>query len=277
MVGVFPHGSLWNQVLARRPASGTPVAREWSVAARQDDTDARRCPRQRVSWLVNVGAGRRQFQGRTRDISASGVKILVKERPPLGTEVSLSLRPPGRRALETRAIVWRLDAEGLACMFVGTQRPDFIEAVTPPRAVLAARRSQPSEGPRPTPAPRPVQPTPSGTVLLAATDIGLRALVQEALRDHGFTVLDAGPQPLLALRLAEEHRGTVDLILVEADLRLINEEPLVKRLAPLLPSARLLLLSSGPTAVPAGSGARSLHTPCSASELMAHVRQVLES
>jgi hypothetical protein len=50
----------------------------------EPEPDARRCPRQRVSWLVTVAAGSRQFHGRTRDISVSGAKILLKERPPPG-------------------------------------------------------------------------------------------------------------------------------------------------------------------------------------------------
>ena len=50
------------------------------------EQDARRCPRQQVSWLVTVAAGSRQFQGRTKDVSASGAKILLKERPALGAE-----------------------------------------------------------------------------------------------------------------------------------------------------------------------------------------------
>ncbi|HKX02637.1 MAG TPA: PilZ domain-containing protein, partial [Methylomirabilota bacterium] len=98
------------------------------------EQEQRRCPRQQVSWLVTVAAGTRSFQGRTRDVSASGAKILLKERPALGAEVSLSFRPPGRRPVGTRALVWRVDPDGLACMFVGTQEPEFLAAVAP-RAV----------------------------------------------------------------------------------------------------------------------------------------------
>ena len=97
-----------------------------------------------MSWLVTVAAGNRSFQGRTRDVSASGAKILIKERPPLGTEVGLCFRPPGRRPVETRALVWRLDGEGLACMFVGTQGADFLAAVTP-RAVSTPAPRYPPE------------------------------------------------------------------------------------------------------------------------------------
>jgi hypothetical protein len=228
----------------------------------ETEQDARRCPRQPVSWLVTVAAGPRTFQGRTKDVSASGAKILLKERPPLGVEVALRFRPPGRRAVETRAIVWRLDAEGLACMFVGTQGPEFLAAVTPRSTGSPARASK---------------PRPAGTVLLAAAEVGVRALALGALEHSGYTVLDAGPQPLLALRMAEEHRSAITLILVAAELRLMNGEPLATRLAPLLPGAKLLLMSSNSTPGPAAPGALCLPTPCTDVELMARVRQALDS
>lgn len=226
----------------------------------EPEQDARRCPRQEVSWLVTVAEGRRQLQGRTKDVSASGAKILLKERPPLGAEVGLRFRPPGRRPVETRALVWRLDAEGLACMFVGTQKPEFLEAVTP-RAAPGTVRVLP--------------PRPTGSVLLATVDTGFRALALDALERSGYTVLDAGSQPLLALRIAEEHRAAISLILIAADLRLMNGEPLAKRLAPLLPSAKLMLMSSRATPVPAGQEVLWLPTPCSDGELMIQVRRVL--
>lgn len=227
----------------------------------EPEQDARRCPRQRVSWLVTVAAGSRQFQGRTKDISASGAKILLKERPALGVEVGLCFRPPGRRPVETRALVWRLDSEGLACMFVGTQKPEFLEAVTP-RVAPGTVRVLP--------------PRPAGTVLLATVDTGFRALALDTLGRSGYTVLDAGSQPLLALRIAEEHRDAITLILIASDLRLMNGEPLAKRLAPLLPSAKLVLMSSRSTPSPAGPGALWLPTPCTHGELMAQVRQAQE-
>lgn len=224
----------------------------------ETEQDARRCPRQRVSWLVTVGAGPRQFQGRTKDISASGAKILLKERPALGAEVALCFRPPGRRPVETRALVWRLDAEGLACMFVGAQAPEFLEAVTP----------------RVTPAPPPPpKPRPAGAVLLATVDTGFRAIALDTLARSGYTVLDAGSQPLLALRIAEQHRGVITLVLIAADLRLMNGEPLANRLAPLLPSAKLVLMSSRSTPNPAGPGSLWLPTPCTDGELLAQIRQ----
>ncbi len=282
------------------------------------EQDQRRCPRQRVSWLVSVVAGQRTFQGRTRDVSASGAKILVKERPALGAEVSLSFRPPGRRPVATRALVWRVDPDGVACMFVGTQEAEFLSAVaprtvsaprTPPAPSVAAPASaapvsvapvsaaaasvasppRPAVGPapvapplRPTVAPAQVAPPPApsstrsgGTVLVAAADTGLRALAIAGLERGGYAVLDAGSQPLLALRMAEQHGGAIVVALIAADLKLMNGEPLAGRLAPLLPAAKLVLMASRTAPSPSTPGALWLPTPCSDAEMMAAVRQVL--
>jgi len=228
------------------------------------ELEQRRYPRQRVSWLVTLAAGSRQYQGRTKDISASGAKILLKERPPLGTEVALSFRPPGVRPVETRGLVWRLDTEGVACMFVGTQTAEFLEAVTPRKSSTAPPPSK----------PKPAAP-PAGTVLVAVADVGVRTLVLEALGRSGHAVLDAGPQPLLALRIAEQHHSAIALVLVTADLRLMNGEPLAGRLSLVLPEAKVVLMSSGSSPSPGGAGALWLRTPCTDADLMTRVREAL--
>lgn len=243
------------------------------------DQEQRRCPRQRVSWLVTVGSGGKTFQGLTRDVSASGAKILVKERPALGAEVNLSFRPPGKRAVATRALVWRVDADGLACMFVGTQEAEFVAAVSPrvappPRSAPARSVAPPPAAASLPPAPAaPAGPKPVGTVLVATADAGLRALALAGLEREGYAVLDAGPQPLLALRMAEQHASAITLALVAAELKLMNGEPLTRRLGPLLPSAKLLLVSSRTAPSPAGPGELWLPTPCSDAELMTAVRR----
>jgi hypothetical protein len=244
------------------------------------DQEQRRCPRQRVSWLVTVAAGTKRFQGLTRDVSASGAKILVKERPALGAEINLSFRPPGKRAVATRALVWRVDADGLACMFVGTQEPEFLAAVSPrivpPPRSAPARSVAPSPAAAslpPAPAAAPAGPKPIGTVLVATADTGLRALALAGLEREGYTVLDAGPQPLLALRMAEQHASAITLALVAAELKLMNGESLTRRLGPLLPSAKLLLVSTRTAPSPAGPGELWLPTPCSDADLMTAVRQ----
>ena len=224
--------------------------------------DARRFPRQAVSWLVRVSTGSRQLQGRTKDISAAGAKILVEERLAVGSQVLLQFRPVGRSPVETQALVWRLDADGFACVFVGSQGPKFLETVTPPRGAVAVAR--PSEIRR------------DGTVLLAVTDPGMRELALSALGARGWTVLDAGPQPLVALRFAQEHAAPIHLLLVDVELQLMNGVPLVERLMRQRPAAKALLVSTRSEPRPTVPGASWLPTPCAREDLAARVEQLLE-
>ena len=225
--------------------------------------DARKFPRQTVSWLVTVAAGSRMFQGRTKNTGAGGAKILLKERLPVGTQVALQFRPPGQTPVATRAIVWRIDPDGLACLFVGTQEPRFLAVVAAPTSPVAPTRTDRGEATR--------------TILLAARDPAIRTLALAALERAGYTVLDAGPQPLLALRFAEERGDSIDLFLVDGEILLMSGASLAERLASLRPSTKLMLVSSetsGPRAVP---GAFTLSTPCTQDELTARVRQVLDA
>jgi CheY-like chemotaxis protein len=215
-----------------------------------------------VSWLVSVSTGSRQVQGRTKDTSAAGAKILLDERLPLGSQVLLQFRPPGRSAVETQALVWRLDADGFACVFVGSQGPKFLETVTPSRGAVAVAR------------PREIRC--DGTVLLAVTDPGVRELALSALGACGYTVLDAGPQPLLALRFAQDHAAPIDLLLVDAELQLMNGMPLVERLIPHQPAAKVLLASTGSAQRLEIPGASWLPTPCTREDLATRVQQLLE-
>jgi len=224
--------------------------------------DARRFPRQAVSWLVTVSSGSRQLQGRTKDTSVAGAKILVDERLPLGSQVRLQFRPAGRSPVETQALVWRLDADGFACVFVGSQGPTFLETVAPPRGAVAV--------------PRRSETRRSGTVLLAVLEPSVRELALAALGACGYTVLDAGPQPLLALRFAQEHAAPIDLLLVDVELQLMNGMPLVERLIPERPAAKVLLVATGSGQRLTVPEASWLSTPCTREEMAAHVQRLLE-
>jgi len=137
--------------------------------------DARRFPRQVVSWLVTVSIGSRQLKERTKDTSAAGAKILIDERLSLGSQVLLQLRRAGNSPVETHALVWRLDADGFACVFVGTPRPGFLAAVAPSRAEASMVR--------------PNEVRARGTVLLAAADPAVRELALAALSSRDYTLL----------------------------------------------------------------------------------------
>lgn len=225
--------------------------------------DARRFPRQVVSWLVTVSIGSRQLKGRTKDTSAAGAKILIDERLPLGSQVLLQLRRAGNSPVETHALVWRLDADGFACVFVGTPRPGFLAAVAPSRAEASMVR--------------PNEVRARGTVLLAAADPAVRELALAALSSRDYTLLDAGPQPLLALRFAQDHSAPIDLFLVDVELRLMNGERLVQQLVPHRPAAKVLLIPQGSVPRPTVPGASWLPTPCSREDLAMRVHQALET
>ena len=71
------------------------ATRQTRARAWDGKQDARRFPRQAVSWLVTGSNGSRQLQGRTKDTSVAGAKILVDERLPLGSQMLLQFRPAG--------------------------------------------------------------------------------------------------------------------------------------------------------------------------------------
>ena len=69
--------------------------------------------------------------------------------------------------------------------------------------------------------------------------------------------------------------GHAELAVHAAELRLMNGDLLAKRLAPMLPAAELLLMSSRSAPSPAADEALWLPTPCTDGELIARVRQAL--
>ncbi|HKW95373.1 MAG TPA: PilZ domain-containing protein [Methylomirabilota bacterium] len=83
----------------------------------------RRHARVPASWPVTVQTGDRLLHLQTLNLSALGVKVGIDEplrREPLevGCAAHLRLEPPGGRALEVEAIVWRADVDGPAFFFV---------------------------------------------------------------------------------------------------------------------------------------------------------------
>ncbi len=90
------------------PATASPRRRHARVAA---------------SWPVTIQTGDRLLHLQTLNLSSLGVKVGMDEplrREPLevGCAAHLRLEPPGARALEVEAIVWRADADGPAFFFI---------------------------------------------------------------------------------------------------------------------------------------------------------------
>jgi multidrug efflux pump subunit AcrA (membrane-fusion protein) len=79
--------------------------------------ERRQYPRTRVAWPVLVEAGRRRHPCQAVDISEQGAKVSPKIWLRTGTTVRLQFVPPDGEPLRVGALVWRVDADGLAFLF----------------------------------------------------------------------------------------------------------------------------------------------------------------
>jgi hypothetical protein len=80
------------------------------------------------------------------------------------------------------------------------------------------------------------------TILLVEDEDGVRSLLRRTLRKRGFNVLDArdGNE---ALFLSKEHQGPIHLLLTDVVMPKMNGWELVKRVSPLRPEMKVLLMS----------------------------------
>jgi CheY-like chemotaxis protein len=222
--------------------------------------DARRHSRQQVSWPVVVDDGKRFIYTETVNISPYGAKVRLRERLDLGGQVSLRVCPPGRPPFDLQAIIWRLDPDGPALLFLGTHSKDFPFRAAPAEAMADAVESG--------------RPRASETILLVDDDPASRVLARDVLESTGYTVLDAKQDPIKALQLAKEHAGPIHLLLTDIVMPLMNGRHLVERLAPLRPEMKVVFMSAYQVSgVPRGAG--FLTKPFTAEELLARVRDVL--
>jgi len=81
------------------------------------EQDRRHHPRTRVVWPIVVKVGMSRYLSVSVDISTHGAKVRTKARPKTGTTVQLELVPPEGPPLHVGALVWRIDADGLAFLF----------------------------------------------------------------------------------------------------------------------------------------------------------------
>ena len=96
-----------------------------ATAERQD---RRRHLRTRISWPAVIEAGTSRYACQAVDISAHGARIRTKVRLGTGTAVRLELIPPEGPSLRVGALVWRVDADGLAFLFGRGVHHRFIRA-----------------------------------------------------------------------------------------------------------------------------------------------------
>jgi CheY-like chemotaxis protein len=181
--------------------------------------DSRRRPRTKVSWPVVVELDDRVLHGETIDVSQLGVKVRLQERLEDASLVTLHLNPPKGCPVDARAIVLRADSDGQVFLFL-KKTP----AVLPPG------------NDKLTPAARLL------TILVVDDDPAVGSLVRGLLGPPEYLVLYAD-DPFKAIRLARDHPGDIDLLLVDVVMPLMDGRALSRRVLDLRPTMKVLLMS----------------------------------
>ncbi len=96
--------------LARGLLSGYPM--ETRQRSRRANTRAG------VSWTAWVQAGSRRFRCHTVDLSTNGAKLRPRGEMQPGTPVEVQLHPPEGKPVHVAAVVWRVDPDAMALLFL---------------------------------------------------------------------------------------------------------------------------------------------------------------
>ncbi|HTI56707.1 MAG TPA: PilZ domain-containing protein [Verrucomicrobiae bacterium] len=96
--------------------------------ATAEQQERRRHLRTRISWPAVIEAGTSRYACQAVDVSTHGARIRTKVRLRTGTAVRLELIPPEGPSLRVGALVWRVDADGLAFLFGRGIQHRFIRA-----------------------------------------------------------------------------------------------------------------------------------------------------
>ncbi|HSB42334.1 MAG TPA: PilZ domain-containing protein [Methylomirabilota bacterium] len=74
--------------------------------------------RRAVCWTAWVKTGDRRLRCHTIDLSANGARLRPRGEIQPGTPVEVQLQPPDGPALDVAAVVWRVDPDSMAVMFL---------------------------------------------------------------------------------------------------------------------------------------------------------------
>ncbi len=136
----------------------------------------------------------------------------------------------------------------------------------------------------------PVEKKPSGaekprggheTILVAEDDETVCALLREVLKSDGYTVIGTGSGEE-ALRVAQENKGPIQLLLSDIIMPGMNGIELVKRMEEIRPETRVLLISGyhGDETVQQfirSKGVEFLHKPIDLKLLLRKIREILDA
>jgi hypothetical protein len=77
-------------------------------------------PRVGVSWTAWARHGQQRMRFHTVDVSPRGAKLRPRGPFQAGTSLQLEFIKPDGRRLHVSGVVWRVDADGMAVLFLGT-------------------------------------------------------------------------------------------------------------------------------------------------------------
>jgi CheY-like chemotaxis protein len=160
--------------------------------------------------------------------------------------------------------IW-LDSE----VGMGTRVRIYLPRVEGEVDAVEPKRRQPRHAPRG-----------SETLLLVEDEEGVRELIREWMSGHGYTVL-AASNGLEALGLAEQHEGTIDLLVADVVMPQMGGPALAGRLLPRRPEMQVIYVSGyadeaigDPEMLKAG--AAFLQKPFTLDSLVRKVREILD-
>ena len=87
---------------------------------RQHQRTRRTNNRANVSWTVWARVRGQRVRFHTVDVSARGAKLRPKNDLQAGTPLTLQFVKPNGKPVRVAAMVWRVDADGLGVLFLGT-------------------------------------------------------------------------------------------------------------------------------------------------------------
>jgi CheY-like chemotaxis protein len=119
------------------------------------------------------------------------------------------------------------------------------------------------------------------TILLVEDNMPLRELTREMLKGLDYAVLDSG-RPLEAIRIAEQHEGTIALLITDVVMPEIDGHVLAKRLTAVRPEMKVLYTSGytdreGVDEGELEAGCLLLEKPFTRNALAKRVRDILDS
>jgi len=118
------------------------------------------------------------------------------------------------------------------------------------------------------------------TILIVEDDLSILNLVQRILGGLDYTVLTAG-KPEMAIRLAEEHKGEIDLLVTDVIMPEMNGLELANSLRSLYPELKCIFMSGYTSNVIAhrgvlDQGVHFIQKPFSKKDLAKTVRKILD-